>query len=125
MSISNGWRRRSRAGGNGARRSFGGRQIPVRWVARVFSDVGCRFVRWSDEETECWNRINRDPRFKEPEPPGGDVVCDEMIALPDFAQFEQYLAGPGVDVSCPLFDHDDDGDIDLSDFAVIQSVFTG
>lgn len=55
----------------------------------------------------------------------GDVVCDEMIALPDFALFEQFLEGPGVDVSCPLFDHDDDGDIDLADFAIFQSVFTG
>lgn len=55
----------------------------------------------------------------------GDVMCDEIIALPDFATFESFLEGLGVSISCPIFDHDFDGDVDLSDFAIIQAGFTG
>lgn len=55
----------------------------------------------------------------------GDLVCDGVIALPDVGVFESFLQGPGANVSCPLFDQDSDGDIDLLDFASIQSDFTG
>ncbi len=55
----------------------------------------------------------------------GDLVCDGVIALPDYTAFESFLGGPDVNASCPLFDQDSDGDIDLIDFASVQSNFSG
>ncbi len=54
----------------------------------------------------------------------GDVACDGTIGLPDYAKFNQALLGPGETAACPLFDVDDDGDVDLCDFGAVQSAFT-
>lgn len=54
-----------------------------------------------------------------------DAACDGAISLVDYAAFEEVLGGPGVHVDCPLFDADDDGDVDLRDFAKLQAGFTG
>lgn len=54
----------------------------------------------------------------------GDAACDGVIAVIDYAAFEEVLSGPGVLVDCPVFDSDGDGDVDLRDFAKMQAVFT-
>jgi hypothetical protein len=54
-----------------------------------------------------------------------DADCDGNVAGDDYAFFSTLLSGPGADVDCPVFDHDGDGDVDLLDFAVLQTVFAG
>lgn len=55
----------------------------------------------------------------------GDVACDDLIGLRDYAEFKESVFGPGMDSDCPLFDFDGDGDVDLADFAAFAASFTG
>jgi Zn-dependent metalloprotease len=65
----------------------------------------------------------------------GDVECDGNVNLNDYATFADCLSGPYVMPDPPLpvtpstcldtFDADADDDVDLSDFAVLQTTFTG
>jgi hypothetical protein len=55
----------------------------------------------------------------------GDVACDGVIGLADYSAFEAVLTGPDVLLDCPAFDSDADSDVDLRDFAVFQTQFTG
>jgi hypothetical protein len=54
----------------------------------------------------------------------GDVACDGVITLSDYATFGEAFMGPGVPVDCPAFDSDGDADVDLRDFANLQAGFT-
>jgi hypothetical protein len=51
-----------------------------------------------------------------------DADCDGDFAGDDFALFPAYLDGPGVTILYPLFDDDEDGDIDLRNFAALQTL---
>ena len=60
--------------------------------------------------------------------PPGDCEFDGDVGLFDYAVFEFCLMGPSgsaPDPTCACFDVDRSGVIDLSDFAIIQSTFTG
>ena len=50
----------------------------------------------------------------------GDVACDGVITLSDYATFGGVFMGPDVPVDCPAFDSDGDADVDLRDFSEIQ-----
>ena len=50
----------------------------------------------------------------------GDLDCDGTIRLDDYAGFANWFDGPGAVTTCSLFDADNDGDIDLMDFAKVQ-----
>lgn len=54
----------------------------------------------------------------------GDIACDGVITLSDYETFEEVFMGPGVPVDCPAFDSDADADVDLRDFANLQTNFT-
>jgi len=66
-------------------------------------------------------------------PSGGDVNFDSMVDLDDYVVFAECLAGPGAtpDPLAPVtlddclgaFDLDDDGDVDLHDFADFAVLF--
>ncbi len=60
-----------------------------------------------------------------PDCPAGDMACDGVIGLPDYAKFHESLTGPGVPTDCLLFDFDGDFDVDLIDLGAFQAVFTG
>ena len=55
----------------------------------------------------------------------GDADGDGDVELDDHAAFSACLVGPGGEVlsGCEMFDFDDDGDVDLSDFSGLQGVF--
>jgi len=55
----------------------------------------------------------------------GDLVCDGIVTHIDYSAFESFFDGPEVSVSCPLFDSDADGDIDLRDMAAFQQAYNG
>ena len=57
----------------------------------------------------------------------GDCNYDGNVDLDDFVGFEPCLLGPGggLGANCECFDMDDNGDVDLSDFAEFQVAFTG
>lgn len=55
----------------------------------------------------------------------GDVACDGVIGLNDFAWFAGAVTGPGATADCLLFDADDDLDVDLVDFGAFQVAYTG
>lgn len=73
-----------------------------------------------------WINLNDTTRFIAlgPDCAPSDVACDGVIALVDYATFEEVLGGPDVPVDCPVFDADGDGDVDLRDFARLQAGFT-
>lgn len=54
----------------------------------------------------------------------GDAACDSIIALVDYAVLISRFKGPGVVVDCPSFDADNDGDVDLLDFATQQAIMS-
>jgi len=55
----------------------------------------------------------------------GDATCNGIVDLPDVALFSQCLSGPTrtLRLGCEMFDVDFDGDVDVSDWQTIQSVF--
>ncbi len=64
----------------------------------------------------------------------GDIDGDGLVTLDDYGSFAGCMAGPCPapcdpptygDPACALADVDDDGDLDLLDFAVFQAAFTG
>lgn len=57
----------------------------------------------------------------------GDCNSDGGVTLFDYGDFESCLSGPGAGVppGCACFDMNRDGKIDLRDFAVLQSGFSG
>lgn len=59
--------------------------------------------------------------------PPGDCVFDGVVDLLDFSQFVDCTTGPGLPTtdSCQCQDADSDGDVDLHDFARLQSGFSG
>jgi hypothetical protein len=57
--------------------------------------------------------------------PAGDVACDGVTALHDYAKFQESLTGPSVTTDCLLFDFDGDSDVDLIDFGSFQAAFAG
>jgi len=68
-------------------------------------------------------------------PGPGDINGDGNVDLEDHAALIEALSGPGLMPTVPVpaclewylvaFDLDEDGDVDLADFAVFQQVFTG
>jgi hypothetical protein len=56
-----------------------------------------------------------------------DCNDDGGVDLVDYDAFEACLSGPagGVPTGCACYDVDQNGDVDLHDFAVSQAVFTG
>ena len=62
------------------------------------------------------------------EPPPGDCDMDLHVDLDDYATFWYCLDGPDgdpVEPECQCADLDEDGDVDLKDFAAFQRLFTG
>ena len=61
------------------------------------------------------------------ETPPGDCEDDGDVDLYDHESFESCIAGPraGIMPGCECFDIDRSGNIDMADFAVAQSSFTG
>ena len=61
------------------------------------------------------------------EVPQGDCNSTGNVDLLDYDEFESCLAGPdtGVAVGCECFDVNRSGAVDLGDFAVVQTAFTG
>ncbi len=62
------------------------------------------------------------------EVPPGDCEDDGDVDLADYDQFESCLTGPAGGppaTECRCFDVDRNGVVDLSDFAVIQSTYSG
>ncbi len=59
--------------------------------------------------------------------PPGDCEDDGDVDLFDYKRFESCLSGPGAGVAtgCECFDVNRSGTVDLADFAVAQSTFTG
>lgn len=58
----------------------------------------------------------------------GDCVVDGVVNLFDYDVFEACLSGPGggrVSSECGCYDLDGDNDVDLSDFDLFQSGFSG
>ncbi len=57
----------------------------------------------------------------------GDCDLDGYAGLDDYADLETCLLGPGggIELECRCFDFDDNGHVDLGDFAELQAVFTG
>ena len=57
----------------------------------------------------------------------GDCNWDGGVNLFDHADFQACMFGPATeaDPSCPCFDLDGDRDVDLADFAAIQTGFSG
>lgn len=58
----------------------------------------------------------------------GDADGDDVVGVADFAAAAGCLAGPGggpVGTPCEAFDFDDDTDVDLNDWARLQTVYTG
>jgi len=56
-----------------------------------------------------------------------DCNDDGGVDLGDYGEFESCLAGPATDTptGCKCFDVNRSGTVDLLDFAVVQSTFTG
>lgn len=61
------------------------------------------------------------------EVPLGDCEDDGDVELYDYQQFERCLTGPSrpVDIDCQCFDVNRSGAVDLIDFHIIQSTYTG
>ncbi|UCE58995.1 MAG: hypothetical protein JSU63_16320 [Phycisphaerales bacterium] len=60
--------------------------------------------------------------------PSGDCNADGIVDLHDCSDFEACMAGPFGEppyTSCPCFDRDGDRDVDLADFATLQSLLVG
>jgi len=59
--------------------------------------------------------------------PPGDCNNTGGVDLLDYDDFDECLFGPGggFQPECRCFDFDDDGDVDLVDYAVFQAAFTG
>ncbi|MEE9293659.1 MAG: hypothetical protein V3W34_01670 [Phycisphaerae bacterium] len=57
----------------------------------------------------------------------GDCNFDGVVDLLDYAQFAQCVTGPSgpVDPACACNDLDDDDDVDLHDFGILQTLLTG
>ncbi len=57
----------------------------------------------------------------------GDCNLDGDAALDDYADLKACLLGPGggIGAECRCFDFDDNGDVNLVDFAEFQTAFTG
>ncbi len=58
----------------------------------------------------------------------GDFNCDQAVDLTDFGNWPACMTGPEggpIDPSCIPFDFDDDGLVDLGDFAGFMNVYTG
>lgn len=57
----------------------------------------------------------------------GDCDCDDDVALDDFACFFGCVTGPEgkLPYGCDVFDFDNNGHIDMADFAELQLAFTG
>lgn len=57
----------------------------------------------------------------------GDCDADGLVDFDDFAVLANCMAGPAVYVppECRCVDFDEDGDLDLADFARFQPPFTG
>ncbi len=57
----------------------------------------------------------------------GDGDGDCHIDLADFLEFAESMSGPGVpaDPAGECYDFDDDGDVEMGDFAAFQVAFTG
>ena len=57
----------------------------------------------------------------------GDFDTDGDVDLPDFSALSSCLAGPDIPavVSCSLFDLTGDPYVDLADFGIFQTLFTG
>lgn len=53
----------------------------------------------------------------------GDMDCDQLVDLDDFALWSECAFGPGTPSPCPSFDSDGDGDVDLADFAQFSQAF--
>ena len=56
----------------------------------------------------------------------GDFNCDRTVDLTDFADWSACMTGPGngrTDSGCEAFDFEADADVDLKDFAGVQTVF--
>ena len=80
--------------------------------------------------TDCGGNTCEVPLCIELEDAKGDLNRDESIDLNDHALFFGCLTGPGwpgfdCGDDCKLGDFDDDGDVDLYDFAEFQVVFAG
>ena len=60
-------------------------------------------------------------------PLAGDCNIDAAVDLVDYELFPSCLSGPTGDIllECACLDLDRDGDLDLSDVAVFQRMFTG
>ena len=61
------------------------------------------------------------------EVPLGDCEDDGDVELYDYQQFERCLTGPSrpVDIDCRCFDVNRSGAVDLIDFHIIQTTYTG
>jgi Divergent InlB B-repeat domain len=60
--------------------------------------------------------------------PNGDADDDTDVDLQDFDQFIDCVTGPAGSISetlCRVFDFDDDGNVDVGDFGLLQERFTG
>ncbi len=90
-----------------------------------FCDNRLRGYAWG--ENIGWINLDHAVHFVGlgPDCQAGDVSCDGVIALSDYARFQSAVAGPDVATDCPIFDFDGDLDVDLADFGSFQTAFTG
>ncbi len=88
--------------------------VYVRWSMGP-TDSLVTYPGWNIDDVEIWG----EPPF---EPVGGDLNADGRVTLFDYSIFGACVTGPdGVTAAdCECADVDTDGDVDLSDFRVIQ-----
>ena len=57
----------------------------------------------------------------------GDLTCDRLVTLADFAEWDGCATGPGTgppDDECAVYDFDGSASVDLADFAAFQQALT-
>jgi hypothetical protein len=80
------------------------------------TDTSGSYPGWNIDDVEIWGIVPMLP---------ADFNGDGLINLTDLAALANCLTGPGggIDPGCRCKDMDDDGDVDLEDFAGFQGAF--
>ena len=86
-----------------------------------FSACDHRFFGYAWGENIGWINLDDGTHYVAVGPcQEGDLDCDGIVALDDFTSFENAMTGPGASTTCSAYDANNDGDVDLADYAAMQ-----